>query len=57
MVARWLAHFGCLRADSRGATAMEYGVIAAGIIFVVATAAIALGGNISALYISFGSKL
>jgi Flp pilus assembly pilin Flp len=57
MVARCLALFGCLKADRKGVTAMEYGVIAAGIIFVVATAAITLGSSISALYNSFGSKI
>jgi pilus assembly protein Flp/PilA len=57
MVARCLALLDCLRADRKGVTAMEYGVIAAGIIFVVATAAIALGGDISALYTSFGNKI
>ena len=57
MVAHWLALLDCLRADRKGVTAMEYGVIAAGIIFVVATAAIALGSDISALYTSFGNKI
>jgi Flp pilus assembly pilin Flp len=57
MVARCLALLDCLRADRKGVTAMEYGVIAAGIIFVVATAAIALGSDISALYTSFGNKI
>jgi len=54
---RCLALLDCLRADRKGVTAMEYGVIAAGIIFVVATAAIALGSDISALYTSFGNKI
>jgi len=57
MVACCLALLDCLKADRKGVTAMEYGVIAAGIIFVVATAAIALGSDITALYTSFGSKL
>jgi Flp pilus assembly pilin Flp len=57
MVARCLALLGCLRADRKGVTAMEYGVIAAGIIFVVAAAAITLGSSISALYNSFGGKI
>ena len=57
MVARCLALLDCLRADRKGVTAMEYGVIAAGIIFVVATAAIALGSDITALFTTLGSKL
>jgi Flp pilus assembly pilin Flp len=57
MVAHWLALLDCLRADRKGVTAMEYGVIAAGIIFVVATAAIALGSDITALFTTLGSKL
>ena len=57
MVAHWLALLYCLKADRKGVTAMEYGVIAAGIIFVVATAAIALGSDITALFTSLGSKL
>jgi pilus assembly protein Flp/PilA len=57
MVAHWLALLYCLRAERKGVTAMEYGVIAAGIIFVVATAAIALGSDITALFTTLGSKL
>ncbi len=57
MAARCLALLGQLKDDRRGVTAMEYGAIALGIVFVVATAAIVLGGDITALYNSFGSKL
>jgi Flp pilus assembly pilin Flp len=57
MAARCLALLGQLRDDRRGVTAMEYGAIALGIVFVVAAAAVVLGSNITALYTSFGSKL
>ena len=44
-------------ADRKGVTAMEYGVIAAGIVLVVATAAATLGSDVSALFTSIGSLL
>ena len=43
--------------DRRGVTAMEYGVIAAGIVLVVATAASTLGNDVSALFTSIGAAL
>jgi pilus assembly protein Flp/PilA len=43
--------------DRKGVTAMEYGVIAAGIVIVVAGAASALGGNIVTLFTNIGTKL
>ncbi len=48
---------GRLVADRKGVTAMEYGVIAAGIVLVVATAASTLGNNVSALFTSIGAAL
>jgi pilus assembly protein Flp/PilA len=44
-------------ADRKGVTAMEYGVIAAGIVLVVATAASTLGNNVSALFTAIGAAL
>ncbi len=44
-------------ADRKGVTAMEYGVIAAGIVLVVATAATTLGSDVSALFASIGAML
>ena len=43
--------------DREGVTAMEYGVIAAGIVLVVATAAATLGTDVAALFTSIGAKL
>ena len=44
-------------ADRKGVTAMEYGVIAAGIVLVVATAAATLGTDVAALFTSLGAAL
>ena len=44
-------------ADRKGVTAMEYGVIAAGIVLVVATAPSTLGNDISARYTGIGAAL
>lgn len=38
------------RKDTRGATAIEYGLIAAGIAVAIAAAVFALGGDLSALF-------
>ena len=46
-----------LMVDREGVTAMEYGVIAAGIVLVVATAAATLGTNVAALFNSIAGKL
>jgi pilus assembly protein Flp/PilA len=46
-----------LMVDREGVTAMEYGVIAAGIVLVVATAAATLGTHVSTLFTSIGGKL
>ena len=43
--------------DRKGVTAMEYGVIAAGIVIAVAAAAVTLGSDISALFTSIGGSL
>ncbi|MGC1411259.1 MAG: Flp family type IVb pilin [Acetobacteraceae bacterium] len=43
--------------DREGVTAMEYGVIAAGIVLVVATAAATLGSDVSALFTSIAGML
>jgi Flp pilus assembly pilin Flp len=39
----------------KGVTAMEYGVIAAGIVLLVAAAAYTLGGNVQTLFGSIGA--
>ena len=46
-----------VKVDRKGITAMEYGVIAAGIVIVVATAAGSLGSKVSTLFSSIGAKL
>ena len=46
-----------LMVDREGVTAMEYGVIAAGIVLVVATAAATLGNDVSALFNSIAGSL
>ena len=46
-----------VKIDRKAVTAMEYGVIAAGIVLVVATAAAALGTKVSTLFGSIGGKL
>jgi pilus assembly protein Flp/PilA len=46
-----------LMVDRKGVTAMEYGVIAAGIVLVVATAASTLGNDVSALFTSIAGNL
>ena len=43
--------------DREGVTAMEYGVIAAGIVLAVATAAATLGSDVSALFGSIAGSL
>jgi pilus assembly protein Flp/PilA len=46
-----------VKVDRTGVTAMEYGVIAAGIVIVVATAAASLGTKVSTLFSTIGGKL
>ena len=46
-----------LMLDREGVTAMEYGVIAAGIVIAVAAAAATLGSDVSALFNSIGGSL
>jgi Flp pilus assembly pilin Flp len=46
-----------VQVDRKGVTAMEYGVIAAGIVIAVATAAASLGSKVSTLFGSLGGKL
>jgi Flp pilus assembly pilin Flp len=46
-----------VKVERKGVTAMEYGVIAAGIVIVVATAAATLGTKVSTLFSSIGTKL
>jgi pilus assembly protein Flp/PilA len=43
--------------DRGGVTAVEYGVIAVGIVLVVATSATTLGGRISTLFASIASTV
>jgi Flp pilus assembly pilin Flp len=45
-----------VKVDRKGVT-MEYGVIAAGIVIAVATAAASLGSKVSTLFSSIGAKL
>jgi pilus assembly protein Flp/PilA len=46
-----------VRVERKGVTAMEYGVIAAGIVIAVATAAATLGTKVSTLFSTIGTKL
>ena len=46
-----------VKVDRKGVTALEYGVIAAGIVIVVATAAASLGSKVSTLFSAIGAKL
>jgi Flp pilus assembly pilin Flp len=43
--------------DRKGVTALEYGVLAAGIVAVVAIAAVALGSNLTSLFSRIDSSL
>jgi pilus assembly protein Flp/PilA len=52
-----LAFFERVKVDRQGVTALEYGVIAAGIAIVVAAAAATLGGKITALFGRVGNLL
>lgn len=45
------------RLDRKGVTALEYAVLAAGIVVAVYTAASALGGDISSLFGTIGGYL
>ena len=44
------AYLQAFRKDTRGATAIEYGLIAAGIAVAIAAAVFALGGNLNDLF-------
>jgi pilus assembly protein Flp/PilA len=57
MIAHAYSLLGRLMVDRKGVTAMEYGVIAAGIVLVVATAAATLGGQVSGLFAKIGGQL
>jgi pilus assembly protein Flp/PilA len=46
-----------VKVDRRGVTAMEYGVIAAGIVIAVAAAAATSGTKASTLFSTIGGKL
>ena len=46
-----------VKVDRKGVTAMEYGVIAAGIVIAVAAAAVTLGSKITALFTAIGGSL
>ena len=46
-----------VKVDRKGVTAMEYGVIAAGIVIAVAAAAVTLGSKVSTLFGVLGGKL
>jgi pilus assembly protein Flp/PilA len=60
-VRRMFAHVFALmervKVDRKGVTAMEYGVIAAGIVIAVAAAAVTLGSKVSTLFGVLGGKL
>lgn len=43
--------------DRKGVTALEYGVLAAGIVIAVAVAALALGSKLTTLFTTIGSSL
>jgi pilus assembly protein Flp/PilA len=57
MLAYLLPLLGRLRSNDRGVTAMEYGVIAAGIVVAVATAAKTIGTDLTSLFTSIGGSL
>ncbi len=57
MIAHAYSLLGRLMVDRKGVTAMEYGVIAAGIVIVVAAAAVTLGSSVSALFNNIAGKL
>jgi pilus assembly protein Flp/PilA len=57
MIAHAYSLLGRLMVDRKGVTAMEYGVIAAGIVLVVAVAAATLGTQVSTLFTNIGAKL
>lgn len=44
------AYLQAFRKDTRGATAIEYGLIAAGIAVAIAAAVFALGGDLASLF-------
>ncbi len=45
------------RSDERGATAIEYGLIAAGIAVAISVAVFAFGGDLSTLFDDMSTKL
>jgi len=57
LLERAKAELALLTGDSKGVTALEYGVIAAGIVVVVGIAAGTLGGKISTLFGTLGNSL
>jgi Flp pilus assembly pilin Flp len=57
MVEMIVSHVMAALACRKGVTAMEYGVIAAGIVLLVAAAAAVLGPQISDLFGDIGAKL
>jgi pilus assembly protein Flp/PilA len=50
MIRTLLQTLNMFRADTRGATAIEYGLIAAGIAVAIAAAVFALGGDIAGIF-------
>jgi pilus assembly protein Flp/PilA len=57
MLAYLLPLLGRLRSNDRGVTAMEYGVIAAGIVITISTILPTLGGQLKTLFTSIGSAI
>jgi Flp pilus assembly pilin Flp len=57
LLERARAELALLTGDCKGVTALEYGVIAAGIVVVVGAAAATLGGKIVTLFGTLGNSL
>lgn len=52
-----IAKIESFRKDERGATAIEYGLIAAGIAVAISVAVFAFGGDLSSLFDDMSTKL
>jgi pilus assembly protein Flp/PilA len=57
MFAYCLALLASLRADKKGISAMEYGVLAAGIVIAVAAGAVTLGGDLKTFLTNLNNQL
>ena len=57
MLTKLIAKFQAYKTAEDGATAIEYGLIAAGIAVVIAGAVYAFGGELNALFLGLGGTL